>query len=127
MMATPAPLGHSIAEAVYSDTATAKVACQEHAKASGFEISVGSSSALRVFYNCTKSREKGRKTIGLWGMIFAFKESFFILGIPQFLTFLATCRDLSAFKYILSSSTLAVLGCGRQQPPQSTAVSALIA
>jgi hypothetical protein len=53
-MATPAPLGDSIAEAIYSDTSAAKSACQEHAKANGFAVSVASSSSLRVFYACTK-------------------------------------------------------------------------
>jgi hypothetical protein len=46
---------------------------------------------------------------------------------PTVLAFLATCRDPSAFKYILLGSTLAVFGYGRQQPPQSTVVSAPIA
>jgi hypothetical protein len=64
-MVTPAPLGHSIAEAVYSDTATAKAACQEHAKANGFAISVGSFSALQVSCDYTKGGEKCPKTIGL--------------------------------------------------------------
>jgi hypothetical protein len=54
-MATPAPLGDPIAEAIYSDTNAAKAACQEHAKANGFAVSVASSSSLRAFYACTKS------------------------------------------------------------------------
>jgi hypothetical protein len=54
-MATPAPLRDPIAKAIYIDTAAAKAACQEHAKANGFAISVASSSALRVFYAYTKS------------------------------------------------------------------------
>jgi hypothetical protein len=64
-MVTPAPLGHSIAERVYSDTPTAKAACQEHAKANGFAISVVSSSAIRVFCDCTEAGEKCQKTMGL--------------------------------------------------------------
>ena len=48
IIATPAPFGDPIAEAIYSDTQAAKAACQEHAKANGFVVSVASSSSLRV-------------------------------------------------------------------------------
>jgi hypothetical protein len=43
------------------------------------------------------------------------------------LDFLATRRDPSAFEYIPSSSAPTVLGRGRRQPPQSTAVLNLMA
>ena len=39
----------------------------------------------------------------------------------------AHAETLHTFEYLLLSSALAVLGRGRAQPPQSTAVSALIA
>ena len=47
-MATPAPFGDPIAEAIYRDIKVAKAVCQEHAKANGFVVSVASSSSLRV-------------------------------------------------------------------------------
>jgi hypothetical protein len=54
-MATPAPLGDLIVEAIYSDTNAAKADFEEHAKANGFAVSVASLSSLGVFYACTKS------------------------------------------------------------------------
>jgi hypothetical protein len=54
-MATPVPLKDPIAEAIYSNTNTAKGSCQEHAKGNRFAVSVALSSSLRVFYACTKS------------------------------------------------------------------------
>jgi hypothetical protein len=49
-----APLGPLYVETTHPDTNTAKASLQEHAKASGFAISVDSSSARRVFYICSK-------------------------------------------------------------------------
>jgi hypothetical protein len=49
-----APLSPLYVETTHPDTNTAKASLQEHAKASGFAISVDSSSARRMFYICSK-------------------------------------------------------------------------
>ena len=54
-MATLAPLGPAIAEAIYKDPPTVKDALQAHAAQNGYSISVQSSSERRVFYMCSKS------------------------------------------------------------------------
>jgi hypothetical protein len=53
-MASPAPLGPSIATDVSHDTVTTKAAVQEHAKAHGFAISTESSTPKQAFFICTK-------------------------------------------------------------------------
>jgi hypothetical protein len=55
LMATPAPLGPAIAEAIYTDPKAAKAALQAHAGGHGYSITVQSSSDRRVFYICSKS------------------------------------------------------------------------
>jgi hypothetical protein len=55
-IATPpaAPLGPSVAEAVYTDPAAASAALQEHTRVNGYGIAVESSSKMPVFYRCEK-------------------------------------------------------------------------
>lgn len=53
-MATPAPLGPAIAEAIYKDPPAVKDALQAHAAQNGHSIFVQSSSERRVFYICSK-------------------------------------------------------------------------
>lgn len=60
-MASPAPLGPSITEGVFSDPKAAKAALQEHAQENCYAISVDSSNPRRVFYICTKGGKYNSK------------------------------------------------------------------
>jgi hypothetical protein len=48
------PLGPSLAEAIYSNSTTAKAALQEHARINGYGIGIHSSTQKRVFFRCAK-------------------------------------------------------------------------
>jgi hypothetical protein len=54
-MATLAPLGPAIAEAIYKDPPAVKDTLQAYAAQNRYSISVQSSSERRVFYMCSKS------------------------------------------------------------------------
>lgn len=54
-MATPAPLGPAIAEAIFDSPKAVKGALQAHAGQNRYSITVQPSSDRRVFYMCSKS------------------------------------------------------------------------
>jgi hypothetical protein len=53
-MATPAPLGPPLEEAIYADTKAVQAALQSHARDNRYRIAVTSSKKDKVYYICTK-------------------------------------------------------------------------
>jgi hypothetical protein len=53
-MATPAPLGPPLEEAIYADAKAVQAALQSHARDNGYGISIASSKKDKVYYGCAK-------------------------------------------------------------------------
>ena len=53
-MATPAPLGLPLDEAIYTTPEAVKAALQSHARDNGYGVSVSSSKDQRIYYACAK-------------------------------------------------------------------------